>query len=175
MPDRYTWTAFPSPIGSLVLAEVDGQPLVVEYALRAGRMKWVDRLREQRPGAQIELGHCAATVGLLQSYFQGRPRRFAYPRYLREHLEVSAAEERVWRLLCDIPVGETRSYDEIAQATGFHPRQVGQLVGSNQLAILIPCHRVVGKRGGLVGYGGGLDRKRWLLSHELRVTGVRLV
>jgi len=62
-----------------------------------------------------------------------------------------------------------------AHATGFHARQIGQLVGANKLAIVIPCHRVVGKRGGLVGYGGGLDRKRWLLDHEIRVSGVRLV
>ena len=175
MAARYTWTAFPSPIGSLVLAEVDGQPLVVEYALRAGRMRWVDRLRVRRPGAQIELGRCETSVQLLQGYFKGRPRGFTYPEYLAEHFEISEAEKRVWRLLCDIPLGETRSYDEIAHASGFHPRQVGQLVGANQLAIIIPCHRVVGKRGGLVGYGGGLERKRWLLSHELRTTGVRLV
>jgi O-6-methylguanine DNA methyltransferase len=50
----------------------------------------------------------------------------------------------------------------------------GQLVGSNQLAILIPCHRVVGKHGELVGYGGGLPRKRWLLDHELRTAGLVL-
>jgi methylated-DNA-[protein]-cysteine S-methyltransferase len=175
MPARYTWTTFPSPIGSLILAEVDGQPLVVEYALRAGRMRWVEDLRTRRPGAQIELGRCQTTVGLLQSYFQGRPRRFPFPGYLRDHMELTGAEEKVWSLLCDIPMGETRSYEELARVTGFHARQIGQLVGANKLAIVIPCHRVVGKRGGLVGYGGGLDRKRWLLDHEIRVSGVRLV
>ena len=175
MAAHYTWTTFPSPIGSLILAEVDGQPLVVEYALRAGRMKWVESLRARRPGAQIELGRCQTTLGLLQSYFQGRPRGFPFPEYLRDHLELTRAEEKVWSLLCDIPMGETRSYDELAHETGFHARQIGQLVGANKLAIVIPCHRVVGKRGGLVGYGGGLDRKRWLLDHEIRVSGVRLV
>ena len=175
MPARYTWTAFPSPIGSLVLAEANGQPLVVEFALRAGRMRWVDRLRLRRPGAQIELGRCPATSALVQSFFQGRPRVFSYPEYLGDHLALSTQEEKVWRRLCSIPLGTTQSYDEIARATGFHARQVGQLVGANLLAILIPCHRVVGKRGGLVGYGGGLERKRWLLDHEIRVSGVRLV
>jgi AraC family transcriptional regulator of adaptative response/methylated-DNA-[protein]-cysteine methyltransferase len=174
MPVRYTWTAYPSPIGSLVLAEADGQPLVVQFALRAGRMKWVERVRARRPGARIELGPCQSTAGILQMYFKGHPRSFPYPEYLRDHLDLTGAEEAVWRRLCDIPMGETRSYEDIAQATGFHARQVGQLVGANQLAILIPCHRVVGKRGGLVGYGGGLDRKRWLLNHELRTTGVVL-
>ena len=76
--------------------------------------------------------------------------------------------------MCDIPLGQTRSYEDIAQASGLNPRLAGQLVGSNQLAILIPCHRVVGKHGELVGYGGGLPRKRWLLDHELRTAGLVL-
>ena len=72
------------------------------------------------------------------------------------------------------PLGETRSYDDIARATRLHPRQIGWLVAANHLAILIPCHRVVGKDGSLVGYGGGLAKKRWLLDHELRTAGVVL-
>ncbi len=87
---------------------------------------------------------------------------------------MSEPQEAVWRALCNIPFGETRSYEDIAVATGLHPRAVGQLNGSNHLAILIPCHRVVGKDGGLVGYGGGLETKRWLLDHELRTVGLTL-
>ena len=63
---------------------------------------------------------------------------------------------------------------DVARATRLHPRQIGWLVAANHLAILIPCHRVVGKDGALVGYGGGLARKRWLLDHELRTAGVVL-
>lgn len=174
MPTHYAWTFFPSPVGNLVVAEADGRPLVVEFALRARRMRWVERLHRRWPGARMDLGPCRATVGWLEAYFQKRPRPFAYPEYLGQYLAVSEAEELVWRRLCDIPLGETRAYDEIARLTGFHARLVGQLVGANHLAILVPCHRVVGKQGGLVGYGGGLDRKRWLLGHELRTTGVRL-
>ncbi len=171
---RYIWTAWPSPIGPLLVAEADGQPLVVEFPLRASRMRWVDRLRARHPEAAIALGPCQATVGWLEAYFQRRPRPFPFPEYLSEHLDVSPAELSVWRLIAEIPLGQTRSYDDLARQTGFPARTVGQLVGANQLAILIPCHRVVGKRGGLVGYSGGLDRKRWLLDHELRTTGVRL-
>src|SRR3954462_15197638 len=68
----------------------------------------------------------------------------------------------------------SRSYDDVARATRLHPRQIGWLVSANHLAILIPCHRVVGKDGGLVGYGGGIAKKRWLLDHELRAAGVVL-
>ena len=83
-------------------------------------------------------------------------------------------QQRVWDALRAIPAGETRSYQDLARATGLHPRQIGQLVGSNHLALLIPCHRVVGKDGSLVGYSGGLRAKRWLLDHELKGAGVVL-
>jgi len=88
---------------------------------------------------------------------------------------VSASAGRaVLRTLRKIPLGETRSYDDLARITHLHPRQIGWLVAANHLAILVPCHRVVGKDGGLVGYGGGLAKKRWLLDHELRAAGVVL-
>ena len=65
----------------------------------------------------------------------------------------------MFKTLRKIPLGETRSYDDVARATRLHPRQIGWLVAANHLAILIPCHRVVGKDGALVGYGGGLARR----------------
>ena len=98
----------------------------------------------------------------------------AYPEHLRRWFDLSPAQVGVFKTLRKIPLGETRSYDDVARATGLHPRQIGWLVSANHLAILIPCHRVVGKDGGLVGYGGGLTRKRWLLDHELRAAGVVL-
>jgi AraC family transcriptional regulator of adaptative response/methylated-DNA-[protein]-cysteine methyltransferase len=171
---RIEWTSLPYPIGHLVLVESEGRPLVVEFALRARRMRWMDRLRERLPTVQIDPGPCRAITGWLDAYFQRRPRRFSYPAYLSEFFAVSTHEEVVWRALCDIPLGETRSYEQIAQATGLNPRVVGQLNGANHLAILIPCHRVVGKDGSLVGYGGGVQKKRWLLDHEIRMQGVVL-
>jgi methylated-DNA-[protein]-cysteine S-methyltransferase len=77
----------------------------------------------------------------------------------------------VWRALEAIPYGETRSYRDIALAIG-HPsavRAVGAANGRNPLSIVVPCHRVIGATGALTGYGGGLDRKRWLLAHERAV------
>ena len=171
---RVEWTAYPSPIGALTLVESGGRPLVVEFPQRAKRMKWVDRLRERHPGAQLDLGPCRATAGWLEAYFGRRPRPFPYPEYLEEYFELSPEQVAVWRKLCEIPLGETRAYEDIGHATGLHPRHVGQLNGANHLAVLVPCHRVVGKTGALVGYGGGLQRKRWLLDHELRMTGLLL-
>lgn len=77
----------------------------------------------------------------------------------------------VWRALAEIPYGETRSYRELAARLG-HPsasRAVGAANGRNPIAIVVPCHRVIGASGALTGYAAGLERKRWLLGHERSV------
>ena len=77
-------------------------------------------------------------------------------------------QQRVWAALRTIPAGRTASYLEVARAIGAPAavRAVGAANGRNPVAIVVPCHRVIGTSGQLVGYGGGLDRKRWLLAHE---------
>jgi methylated-DNA-[protein]-cysteine S-methyltransferase len=82
----------------------------------------------------------------------------------------TAFQQRVWRALLDIPFGETESYGQLARRIGAPnaARAVGMANGRNPIAIIIPCHRVIGTSGALVGYGGGLPRKRWLLDHEVR-------
>jgi methylated-DNA-[protein]-cysteine S-methyltransferase len=77
-------------------------------------------------------------------------------------------QRRVWKVLRTIPAGTTLSYLEVARRVGAEAavRAVGAANGANPVAIVIPCHRVIGANGRLVGYGGGLDRKRWLLGHE---------
>jgi methylated-DNA-[protein]-cysteine S-methyltransferase len=79
-------------------------------------------------------------------------------------------ETRVWSALLEIPPGETMSYGAIARKLGWPgaARAVGAANGANPIAIIVPCHRVVGASGSLVGYGGGLERKTWLLDHERR-------
>jgi len=79
-------------------------------------------------------------------------------------------EKRVWKALTRIPPGETTSYGAIAKALGSAgaSRAVGAANGANPIAIIVPCHRVIGASGHLTGYGGGLDRKTWLLNHEKR-------
>jgi methylated-DNA-[protein]-cysteine S-methyltransferase len=80
----------------------------------------------------------------------------------------TAFQRRVWEALRTIPVGTTVSYLEMARRVGAPDavRAVGAANGANPVAIVLPCHRVIGSNGRLVGYGGGLDRKRWLLAHE---------
>ena len=77
---------------------------------------------------------------------------------------------RVWRSLCEIPPGETRSYGQLARSLGdpLAVRAVGTANGRNPISLVVPCHRVIGKDGSLTGYAGGLARKQWLLAHEAR-------
>ena len=74
----------------------------------------------------------------------------------------------IWRALCDIPVGQTISYGELARRIGNPKavRAVGLANGANPIGLVAPCHRVIGANGTLTGYGGGMHRKKWLLEHE---------
>jgi len=78
----------------------------------------------------------------------------------------SGFRQSVWKKLLEIPYGQTRSYGELAEVLDSSPRAVGGAVGHNPISILIPCHRVVGAHGGLTGYAGGVDKKRFLLELE---------
>jgi len=102
----------------------------------------------------------------LGEYFAGRRTSFDLP--LRP--QGSGFEMRAWDYLKTIPFGQTRTYGQQAAGIGdpHAARAVGKANGANRIAIIIPCHRVIGAGGKLVGYGGGLDRKRWLLDHERR-------
>ncbi len=101
---------------------------------------------------------------LTRVYFAGKRKDFSVP--LRP--QGSEFELKVWNYLRQIPYGETRSYGQQAKAIGRTDaaRAVGAANGRNDISILIPCHRVIGASGSLVGYGGGLERKKWLLEHE---------
>lgn len=100
----------------------------------------------------------------LADYFAGRRRDFDLP--LAPH--GTDFQRRVWAALATIPFGETRSYAEIAEQLHCRggQRAVGAANGRNPLAIVVPCHRVIGSDGRLTGYSGGIGRKQWLLAHE---------
>ena len=153
-----------SPIGPLTLAGRDGLS-----HLRMDRQTHdpVDR------GSWVSDPHAFADAAdQLDAYFHGELTDFD----VDLELEGSAFHLRVWRALCDIPYGQTRSYGEIADAIGSPgaARAVGSANGRNPVAIIVPCHRVIGASGSLTGYGGGLDRKRVLLDLEADVLAPRL-
>ena len=105
----------------------------------------------------------------LDEYFRGKRRRFTTPVLLRG----TAFQQSVWSELRQVPFGRTVSYGALAKSLGKPgaARAVGLANHLNPLSIIIPCHRVVGHDGALVGYGGGLWRKRWLLAHEKALGG----
>jgi O-6-methylguanine DNA methyltransferase len=133
------------------------------------------RLRNHFPPHEIvdaDARVIARTRAWLASYFAGKKADVDLP------LDMHGAdfEKRVWRCLLRIAPGETRSYGSIAKELGSigASRAVGLANGANPIAIIVPCHRVIGSSGKLTGYGGGLDRKQWLLDHERRWNRSRL-
>ena len=103
------------------------------------------------------------TVRWLDVYFRGQAPDFTPP--LR--LEGTPFRQSVWEILREIPYGTTRTYGQIATLLGRMSAQaVGGAVGHNPIALIIPCHRVIGADGSLTGYAAGIDRKAWLLRHE---------
>ncbi len=103
----------------------------------------------------------------LQAYLWGKSTRFSVP--LQQ--DGTDFQQTVWKHLLDIPFGKTCSYLDIAMQMGDAKkvRAVGSANGSNQIAIMVPCHRVIGSGGKLVGYNSGINKKRWLLDHEYHV------
>ncbi len=105
----------------------------------------------------------------LAAYFSGKPDPFTFPMYQSG----TAFQQKVWDVLLNIPLGKTCSYLELARILGDEKciRAAASSNGKNKLAIVVPCHRVIGQSGKLVGYAGGLWRKQWLLEHEKKMTG----
>lgn len=145
-----------SPIGPLTLAGVDG---------RLRHLRMVDQTHEpSREHWQPDDTVFPDVVDQLDAYFAGDLKEFD----VALDLVGTAFQRKVWAALLTIPFGETRSYGEIARQIGSPgaSRVVGLANGHNPVAIIVPCHRVIGANGGLTGYGGGLERKRMLLDME---------
>jgi methylated-DNA-[protein]-cysteine S-methyltransferase len=153
-----------SPIGPLTLAG-HGSALT--------NLRMVDQTYEpSRAGWSADHGVFADAVDQLNAYFADELIDFDVELDLRG----TEFQQRVWKALLTIPYGETRSYGEIAEQIGAPgaARAVGLANGHNPVAIIVPCHRVIGASGSLTGYGGGLDRKQTLLELEKRRTSVNL-
>jgi methylated-DNA-[protein]-cysteine S-methyltransferase len=155
------WQTMESPIGELLLVS-DGRSLTrLEMAPPA-----------VPPAAQRDPEALSEAEEQLEAYFEGELTEFDLPLAPTG----SAFQLAVWRALLDIPYGETASYGEIAATVGRPDavRAVGTTNGRNPIAVIVPCHRVIGADGSLVGYGGGLPRKRALLELEAAHAAPRL-
>jgi len=139
---------------------------LLEFVDRRGLELEIERLRIKM-NAVIIPGRTQLTQQIeseLQRYFEGSLKEFKTPL----HLLGSPFQKDVWSELMRIPYGQTRSYSDQAKAIGKEAasRAVANANGANQIAIVIPCHRIINSNGGLGGYGGGINRKKWLIAHE---------
>jgi len=141
-----------SPIGNLRITGTNNGIRSVEFT---------DDFFEESVSSEAVLINCA---NQLEEYFQGKRKEF----YVRLDLHGTVFQEKIWNELLKIPFGKTISYLELAVRHGDVKaiRAVGLANAKNPVAIIVPCHRVIGASGDLVGYAGGLQRKKWLLELE---------
>ncbi|WP_105207205.1 methylated-DNA--[protein]-cysteine S-methyltransferase [Streptococcus suis] len=155
----YVKTIYQSPIGPMSLVAGDKGLRGVWFE----DQKFFERGLDEKPvlGSHPILDQ---TSLLLDAYFSGQDVDFS-----SLTLEAIGTEfqEKVWRLLKEIPHGQTTNYGRLAQQLGLRSGQaIGGAVGRNPYSIIVPCHRVLNQKGQLTGYAGGLDKKIWLLQHE---------
>lgn len=136
---------------------------VVTFVEEGGALLAVTTLRSYE-GVEQETALIKEAYQQLSEYLKGERKEFDLPL----NPKGTDFQKRVWRALCDIPYGETRSYKQIAKAVGNSKavRAVGMANNRNPITIVVPCHRVIGADGKLVGYGGGLEMKEFLLRLE---------
>lgn len=164
-PDDLTLTLdrIATPIGTaLTVTDQAGVLRALNWTDYEDRMSgWLER---RYPNATLREGEGPLRTAL-DAYFAGQADAFASVAWAGAG---TAFQTQVWTALCEIPAGQTWSYAELARRVGRPTavRAVGLANGSNPVALIVPCHRVIGSNGALTGYGGGLPRKRWLLEHE---------
>jgi methylated-DNA-[protein]-cysteine S-methyltransferase len=154
---------FASPLGPLTAAERGGRVCLLHFGPDGPDIDQLfDRWYRGEPRARQPL---PATGSLLRRYFEGD---LASLDAVPVELNGTTFQKQVWQALRRIPPGTTISYAELAHRIGNPSaiRAVGTANGANPVAVIVPCHRVIGSDGSLTGYGGGLERKQWLLAHE---------
>lgn len=159
---------FSSPLGPMLAVCDDTHLYMLEFTVRKNMERGFAKLRKAYGRAVIP-GRTPITDKIeaeLKAYFDGSLKEFTTP------LAPTGTDfqNQVWQSLCDIPYGTTCAYTDLAIAVGNEKavRAVASSNANNGLALIIPCHRVIAKGGGLGGYAGGLDKKQWLLDHEKR-------
>jgi methylated-DNA-[protein]-cysteine S-methyltransferase len=164
-PEALTLDRLATPIGTALLV-VDEHGFLRAFNwtdYEPAMLTWIAR---RYPKARLGEGRAPDAVRQpFEAYFRGEIRALEAVPW---RASGTAFQLKVWETLCTIPAGETLSYAGLAERIGRPSavRAVGLANGANPVAVVVPCHRVVGTNGSLTGYGGGLPRKRWLLGHE---------
>ena len=167
-PETLTLDRVATPVGEVLLV-TDGEGAVraLDFADYEARMTRL--LGRHAPGARVVEGRAPETVRrAVEAWFGGDLTALDG---LTVRTGGTEFQRTVWKALRAIPAGETRTYGQLAAAIGSPKavRAAGLANGQNPVAVIVPCHRVIGANGALTGYAGGLERKRWLLDHERRV------
>jgi methylated-DNA-[protein]-cysteine S-methyltransferase len=164
-PDHITVSTFQTPIGTaLIASDEDGVLRAFNWTDYEDAMRaWLAR---RYPQARMSQGAApAALAEAFCAYFAGQADALSTVAW---RAAGTPFQLQIWNLLCAIPAGETISYGELARRAGrpTASRAAGAANGRNPLALVVPCHRVIGAGGALTGYAGGMQRKAWLLDHE---------
>lgn len=152
------YTYYESPIGLLKIGGTD------HYISEVSFIDNNEQIAHGEPGLSDMIHYC--TEQLIE-YFTGRRKVFNLP----IHQEGTDFQQKVWSQLLAVPFGKTASYLDMAKKLGDAKavRAIAAANGKNQIAIIVPCHRIIGSDKSLVGYSGGMWRKKWLLQHEFRI------
>jgi len=151
------YTTMMTPAGAFAMAADETGALVATAF--GGRPALAARVAGETPWVEAELGEARAEFA---AYFADAEHAWG----VRLAAAGSAFQQRVWAALREIPLGETRSYGELARALGSSARAVGRANATNPLCVVVPCHRVIGADGSLTGFAFGVEIKQWLLAHE---------
>jgi len=154
----YHFSTFPTPAGEFSVAvDPDGAVAATAFGGRAALAKMLH-------GAALvaDAERTAPARGEVEAWFRGERKEFS----VALAPEGTDFQKRVWGALRRIPYGQTRSYGEVAREVGSSPRAVGRANATNPIGLIVPCHRVIGADGSLVGYASGEKLKRWLLDFE---------
>jgi methylated-DNA-[protein]-cysteine S-methyltransferase len=153
-----------SPVGTLTVASNGSAVCLLHFGSISSEIRAL--LKKWYPDQRVETGSDpGGAVSVLKRYFAGDLDSLDE---IHVELHGTAFQHRVWHALRSVRAGKTTSYAELARRVGSPSaiRAVGAANGANPVAIVLPCHRIIGSNGSLTGYGGGLERKRWLLTHE---------
>ncbi|TAL68616.1 MAG: methylated-DNA--[protein]-cysteine S-methyltransferase [Bacteroidetes bacterium] len=158
-----------TPIGEMIAAASGEGLCLLEFNDRPALPKELEDLKILLNAEIVEGEHdlIAQTKIQIDEYFQGKRKEFS----IKLNTPGTEFQKQVWSVLIDIPYGNTRTYKNQAAKLGNPSsiRAVGKANGENRIAIIIPCHRVIGANGDLIGYGGGLWRKHYLLEFEAKI------
>lgn len=164
-PDTLTLARIATPVGEVLLVtDAEGAVRALDFSDYEPRMMRL--LGRHAPGAALVPDRAPEAVrGAMQAYFAGEVSALDA---MVVKTGGTAFQRAVWAALRAIPAGQTRSYGQLAAAIGAPKavRAAGLANGQNPIAVIVPCHRVIGANGTLTGYAGGVERKRWLLRHE---------